>query len=243
MKKNGFKMLMPGIESWMDYDEKTRIKPTSGLDKVLQVADQVNMIQEYIPQVQTNFLLGLDSDIGDEPFTLTKRFIDLAPAAYPSYALLSIYGEGVKNNIKYEHENRIIPFPFHMLMSVHVLNIIPLNYSWEEFYIRYIDLLKYSFSAKAMQRRFNANKMAAPRWLTLLLSMTIGGRGKIKHLSTMVKNLQQHPDFKSFVMKENSQVPNIIINKVKQDLGEMWHWLPDKTLSYNPNVITGNHSE
>jgi len=238
MKRNGFKMLMPGIESWVDYSEKTQIKSSSGMDKVIKVADQVNMIQRYIPQVQTNFIFGLDSDIGDDPFTLTKRFIDLAPAAYPSYALLSIYGQGTKNNVKYENENRIIPFPFHMLMSVHILNIIPQNYTWEEFYIRYIDLLKYSFSAKAMQRRFNANKMIAPRWLTLLLSLTIGGRGKINHLSSLLNELQHIPEFESFVRKETSKVPVFMIEKVKIDLGEMWQWLPDKSLSYNPNVIS-----
>ncbi len=241
MKRNGFKMLMPGIESWVDYSEKTGIKSNSGMEKVIQVSNQVNMIQRYIPQVQTNFIFGLDSDIGEDPFTLTKRFIDLAPAAYPSYALLSIYGQGTKNNIKYENENRIIPFPFHMLMSVHILNIIPLNYTWEEFYILYIDLLKYSFSAKAMQRRFNANKMTATKWLTLLLSFTIGGRGKINRLSSMLKDLRLEPDFRPFVKKETSQVPAFMIEKVKRDLGEMWQWLPDKSLSYNPNVISGSN--
>ncbi|MFC2125863.1 B12-binding domain-containing radical SAM protein [Bacteroidota bacterium] len=236
LSNNGFKMLMPGIESWFDYGKKSRTGSSIGMEKVNKVAEQVNMIQRYIPQVQTNFLFGLDSDIGPDPFTLTKRFIDYAPAAYPSYALLSIYGSGIKNNIKYELEDRIIPFPFHLMRSVHTLNIIPKHYSWEEFYIRFIDLLKYSFSNKAMYRRFNANHMAAPKWITLLLSLIIGGSGKIRYLSAMMRNLRKYPDFQSFVKKETNCVPAFMIKNVKKDLGQLWEWLPDKSLSYDPNI-------
>ena len=53
------------------------------MDKVKQVADHVNMILRYIPYVQTNFVLGLDGDMGPEPFELTKTFIDLAPGRVP----------------------------------------------------------------------------------------------------------------------------------------------------------------
>lgn len=238
MNRTRFKMIMPGIESWFDYGKKSKTGSVIGLDKVRDVADQVNMIQRYIPHVQTNFLFGLDSDTGTDPFTLTKRFIDLAPAAYPSYALLSIYGRGVKNNIKFELENRIIPFPFHMMMSVHTLNIIPRHYTWEELYVLFIDVLEYSFSNKAMYRRFNANTMIASKWITLLLSMTIGGSGKIRLLSDMLKNLRRKPDFQAFVKKETNIVPAFMIEKVKDDLGPLWHWLPNKSLSYNPNIIT-----
>jgi hypothetical protein len=238
LNRNGFKMIMPGIESWFDYGEKSRTGSSIGMDKVREVAEQVNMIQRYIPQVQTNFMFGLDNDVGSDPFTLTKRFIDLAPAAYPSYALLSVYGRGVKNNLKYELEDRIIPFPFHVMMSVHTLNIIPRHYTWEELYVHFIDLLKYSFSAKAMYRRFNANHLTAARWITLFLSLTIGGSGKIRCLSEMLENLRRERDFQSFVKKKTSSVPVFMIENVKKDLGPLWYWLPNKSLSYDPNIIS-----
>jgi len=238
LNKAGFKMIMPGIESWFDYGEKSRMRSNSGLNKVKEVAEQVNMIQGYIPQVQTNFMFGLDSDTGNDPFTLTKRFIDLTPAAYPSYALLSIYGRAVKNNIKYEQENRIIPFPFHLMMSVHIMNIIPKHYTWEELYAHFIDLLEYSFSPKAMYRRFCANHMLAPKWITLLLSLTIGGQGKIRYLSSLINNLNKDPDFQSFVRKERIHVPGFMIEIVKRDLGTLWQWLPDKSLSYDPYILS-----
>jgi hypothetical protein len=238
LKRNGFKMIMPGIESWFEYGEKSRTGSASGIDKVRKIADHVNMIQKYIPQVQTNFMFGLDSDCGPEPFELTKRFIDLAPAAYPSYALLSVYGQGVKSNVSYEYANRIIPFPFHLMRSVHTINIVPRHYTWEEFYIRFIDLLKYSFSSGSMYRRFNSNKMAAPRWITLLLSLTIGGTGKIRSLASILKNLDKEPEFQSFVRKETNRIPQFMIDTVRNDLGPLWDWLPDKSLSYNSDVLS-----
>ncbi len=235
---NGFKMVMPGIESWFDYGAKSNTGNSTGIDKVKQVAEQVNMIQHYIPHVQTNFLLGLDSDMGDEPFELTKKFVDLAPVAYPSFALLSVYGQATGSNLKYENENRIIPFPFHYMMSVHTLNIIPKNYSWEEFYIRYIDLLKHCFSNATIQKRFNANHMSASKWLTLLLSLSIGGKGKIKLLSSRINQLKYDNEFQAFVRKESTQVPSFMTQKIKNDLGELWEWLPDKSFNYKTDVIS-----
>ena len=238
LKDIGFKMVMPGIESWFDYGEKLKMKSNFGINRVKQVAEQVNMINSYIPHVQTNFLFGLDSDIGEDSFILTKRFIDLAPGAYPSYALLSIFGKGAKSNLKYEIENRIIPFPFHMLMPVHITNILPKNYSWEEFYCNFIDLLKYSFSTKAIIRRFNANNNLKSKWLTLLLSLTIGGQGKIKYLQSLVNQLHIDESFRSFVRKETNIVPEFLIEKIKKDLGVLWKWCPVESLSYNTNVIS-----
>jgi len=152
--------------------------------------------------------------------------------------LLTAFGRGAKDNIKYEIENRIIPFTFHMMRSVHTLNIIPKNYSWENLYIQFIDLLDYSFSKKAMSNRFNANPLFTTRWTTLLLSLTIGGIGKKRFLSAMLKRLRNDSAFRSFVTKENNRVPEFMIESVKKDLGPLWKWLPDKTFSYDFDILS-----
>lgn len=196
------------------------------------------MIQRHIPQVHINFMFGFDSDKGELPFTLTKRFIDLVPGAYPSYQILSIFGQSTKSNLRYEEENRILPFPFHMMRPVHTLNIIPKNYTWDEFNMHMIDLLKYSFSLRANYRRFNAIHYNTSRWITLFMSLTVGGSGKIRFLSDMLKHIRSDTDFQVFLNKETTQVPKFMTEKVKKDLGPLWYWLPDKSLSYNPNVLS-----
>ncbi len=61
-----------------------------------QVAEHINSILQHVPYVQTNFVLGLDSDEGSEPFELTKHFVDLSPGAFPGYSLLTAFGRRLR---------------------------------------------------------------------------------------------------------------------------------------------------
>ena len=140
LKRNGFGAMLPGIESWFDLGDKSRTGKLTGIDKVNRVAEQVNMILRYIPYVQTNFVLGLDADKGEEPFELTKKFVDMTPGAFPGYSLLSSFGKAAPLNLEYQKQNRVIPFPFHFLDNNHAMNIKPKNYSWPEFYSSIINL-------------------------------------------------------------------------------------------------------
>ena len=62
LARSGFKALLPGVESWYELGNKSKTGQNKGLDKVRQVSEHVNMILRYVPYVQTNFVLGLDSD-------------------------------------------------------------------------------------------------------------------------------------------------------------------------------------
>ncbi len=73
---------MPGIELWYELGNKSRTSRIAGEEKLNRISEHVNMIFQYIPYVQTNFVLGLDSDAGKEPFELTKRFVDKVPAVF-----------------------------------------------------------------------------------------------------------------------------------------------------------------
>ena len=99
LKRNGFGAMLPGIESWYDLGNKSKTGSMTGMDKVNLVAEQVNMILRYIPYVQTNFVLGLDADKGEEPFELTKKFVDMTPGAFPGYSLLSAFGQAAPLNL------------------------------------------------------------------------------------------------------------------------------------------------
>jgi len=70
LQKNGFKALLPGIESWYSLGGKSKTGNRTGMDKVRQVSDHVNTILRYVAYVQANFVLGIDEDEGEEPFEL-----------------------------------------------------------------------------------------------------------------------------------------------------------------------------
>src|SRR5439155_770894 len=95
LRKAPFFKIVPMLGS------KSKTRTVEGLAKVEQVSEHVNMILRHIPYVQTNFVLGLDSDRGPEPFELTKRFVDVTPGAFPGYSLLSAFGRAAPLNLEY----------------------------------------------------------------------------------------------------------------------------------------------
>jgi hypothetical protein len=151
LRKTGFKAILPGIESWYGMGGKSKTGASVGRAKVDQVSDQVNRINAH-PHVRTNFVLGLDSDEGPEPFELTKKFIDLAPGAFPAYSLLSAFGRAAPMNLDYQRAGRVLPFPFTFLNYNHAMNVRPVNYSWSSS-TTVIDLRRHSFSARAVVQR------------------------------------------------------------------------------------------
>ena len=134
LKRNSFKGVLPGIESWFALGDKSKTGALVGMAKVRQVSEHVNLILRYIPYIQTNFVLGLDTDEGPDPFELTKRFLDMTPGAFPAYSLLSAFGRAAPLNLDYQRSNRVLPFPFHFLNNNGAMNVKPANYSWQTFY-------------------------------------------------------------------------------------------------------------
>src|SRR5262249_54612948 len=143
--------------------------------------EHVNLILRYVPYVQANFMLGLDADEGDEPFELTKRFLDLAPGAFPGYSVLTAFGQAAPLNLDYQRAGRVLPFPFHFLNNNQAMNVRPSNYAWPDFYDRVIGLLAYSFSWRALARRFRATAGVTPRWMNLLRAVSSEGFGRLQY--------------------------------------------------------------
>ncbi len=235
LRKNGFATIISGIESWYKYGNKTGGDTLNGYNKVKQASDQLNMVQRFIPNVNANFILGLDSDFGSEPYELTKRFIDSTPGVFPSYLLLSSFGRGAPVNIEYQRENRLIPFPFHVHRSVHTLNIRPKNYTWIEFYDNMIDLMKYSFSVRTIYRRFRTIRSMIPKWLILAQTVSVGGYGKIYYHKVIRNLLKTDIQFRRFFEQETNEIPEFFKKRVEKDLGSLWHWLPENALQHDPN--------
>lgn len=243
LKHNGFKALLPGIESWYDLGEKSRTGRAQGMEKVRQVSDHVNMILRYIPYIQTNFVLGLDSDAGAEPFELTKRFVDLTPGAFPGYSLLSAFGQAAPLNLEYQRNDRVIPFPFHFLNNNGAMNLKPQNYAWSEFYGHVIDLTGYTFSPKAIFRRVKATNAFVPRWLNVVRAISSEGYGRINHYTEVRRMLEHDSKFRNFFESQTHEIPQFYSDSVRKDLGSMWHWLPEGSLYHDPNAYLKSESE
>lgn len=233
LARNGFKALLPGIESWYSFGNKSKTGRLDGMDKVREVAEHINLLLRYVPYVQTNFVLGLDTDAGDEPFTLTKRFLDLAPGAFPAYSLLSAFGRAAPLNLELQRAGRVLPFPHHFLNNNFAMNVRPKNYGWSAFYDRVIDLTRYSFSWRAIGRRLAANREAIPRWMNVVRAISSEGFGRARYYSTVRRLLDSDPSVRRYFEGESETLPGFYVEQVRRDLGPLWRFLPEGALHHD----------
>ena len=242
LKKNGFKAILPGIESWYTLGNKSKTGSHVGLDKVNQVADHVNTILRYIPYVQANFVLGLDDDVGPEPFELTKLFVDKTPGVFPAYSLLSAFGQAAPLNLDLQRDERVLPFPFHFLDNNHAMNVRPKNYTWAELYDRVIELRRHSFSWRTIGRRVAANDGMLTRSLNFVRAVSSEGFGRIRYDSTIRGLLDTDASVRRFFDGDTQTVPAFYQGKVRRDLGPLWEALPAGAMEHDPNAYLRAHS-
>ena len=233
LRKNGFKAVLPGVESWYELGNKSKTGAKQGMEKVRQVAEHVNLILKYVPYIQTNFVLGLDVDAGDEPFDLTRRFLDRAPGAFPGFSLLSAFGRAAPLNLEYQRENRVLPFPFHFLNNNHAMNVKPRHYSWPAFYDQVIRLTEYSFSPAAVARRFAGTRGVISRVMNLIRAVSTEGLGRLRYYRTIRGKLENDRQFRSYFERETTELPNFYVDIVRSDLGALWEWLPAGALQHD----------
>ncbi|HEY0777445.1 MAG TPA: hypothetical protein VGD56_05705 [Gemmatirosa sp.] len=236
LAKNGFQALLPGVESWFALGNKSRTGKSEGIDKVRQVADHVNMVMRHVPYLQANFVLGLDTDEGDEPFELTKRFVDLAPGAFPGYSLLSAFGRAAPLNLELQRAGRVLPFPHHFLNNNLAMNVRPKNYQWAPFYDRVVDLVKYTFSKRAVAKRFAANRGAIPSTMNVVRALSSEGTGRRHYYTTVRGLLDTDATVRGYFEQEHTELPAFYADRVKRDLGPLWDELPPGALTHDPTA-------
>ncbi len=236
LQRNSFRGILPGIESWFDLGNKSKTGKKQGEEKVSHIVDHINLISEYIPYVQTNFVMGLDSDHGPEPFELTKKFLDLSPVSFPAFSLLSAFGRAAPLNLEYQRQGRVLPFPFHFLNNNHAMNVKPANYEWPEFYDRVISLSKHAFSWRMIGRRFHASKGQIPKWMNVVRAVSSEGFGRIKYYTSYRERLDTDREFRRYLEGESDVLPAFFREKVEQDLGSLLPWLPKGALEHDHNA-------
>ena len=231
LRKNGFKAMLPGIESWYSLGNKSKSGTNTGMEKVLQVSDHVNMILRYIPFVQTNFVVGLDCDEGPEPFDLTKRFLDLTPGAYPALSLFTAYGRAAPLNLDLQRAGRVLPVPFHLLNSTRAMNIRPKNYAWPDLFRHVEGLISHAHSWPSIRRRFGAASGVIPKWFGALRA----GTSKKTHYYGQIHDLllSDRP-FRAYFEGETDALPAFFESRIRQDLGPFWQALPAGALRHDP---------
>ena len=231
LRRNGFVALLPGIESWFDYGNKSKATRARGLAKVEQVADHVNRLLDHIPFVQTNFIFGLDCDSGEEPFDLTRRFIDLTPGAFPAFSLFTSYGRASPLNLELQRAGRVNAMAFHFLDSNHGMNVKPLHYDWADFYDQVADVTHHAYGARGTRRRLAANGLTKAGLFSLFRSATTD---RPRYQAAMARLVRDDGGVRAYLDGETRTMPAFFEARVKRDLGPLWDALPPAALEYDP---------
>lgn len=226
LERNGFLGLIVGIESWFDFNQKTKQGRRLGLEKVVAVAEHVNLIARHIPYVQTNFVWGLDQDSGPLPFELSKTFVDLAPTAFPSHSLFTAYGDSAPLGRELLHGDRVLDVPFHVLDTSSLHNVQLKSYSPSAFYERLSEVVGASYSARATYRRLHGSWFSlssAPRWMGALRS--IASRPRARYYAKLGKLFAKDPQFRAFASRERRTPPDLFRRQVRAELGSFYDHL------------------
>jgi hypothetical protein len=232
LQRRGFLGLIVGIESWFDFNDKARQGSRAGRDKMEAVADHVNRIARRIPYIQTNFVWGLDPDAGPLPFELNKRFVDLAPAAFPSHSVFTAYGNAAPIGVELEREQRVLDVPFQFLDTSSIHNVRLKNYSAVEFYDRLSDVVGYSYSARATYRRLRGNAHPAASfapWMNVIRS--VASRSRIRHYAKLGRLFATDREFDAFAARD-LDAPSFFRRAVKTEIGPFYAHLSPEIRAY-----------
>ena len=218
----------PGIESWSEFGRKMRLGgPVQGQARVDELAGRFEALQCAVPGLQANFVLGLDSDAGNEPFALTRAFLARAPGTWPNINILTPYG-GTPIQARLAMEGRLLrAMPLALLCSPY-LGFVPKHYAALEFYERFVALLEASVSARLSWRR----AMLRDRLPIKLsrLAQTLAVRRDIAEMRLIRDALRADPALRAFHAGQAGDPPPLYRAHLRQRLGRYAEALPEAAM-------------
>jgi hypothetical protein len=116
------------------------------------------------------------------------------------------------------------------------MNVKPKNYCWPDFYDHVIDLVKYTYSWRAILNRCTANKTMIPRWMNVVRAVSSEGFGRIKYHTEVRRRLDTDRQFRRYFEQETSELPKFYLDLARQGLGPLWEWLPEGAMHHDPNA-------
>lgn len=206
----------PGIESWSDYGNKMKMRRTTGQDRVTAIAGTFHTLRKYVPGLQANFVFGLDVDAGDQPFGLTRDFIDRVPFVWPNLNIVTPYGgTPVYDNLA--REGRLLPcMPLALYCSPYLAFVMK-NYDPITFYDLFIDLLSASTSAALTIKRIASRGHAALK--IARLGQTSAVRHDISEMRLIRDEIRQNPLMRAFHEGRSAALPDFYNRHLDQRLG------------------------
>lgn len=213
----------PGVESWSEYSSKAGVGGATGLRKVERVVEHFTLLHEHVPYLQANFMLGLDTDAGEEPVELTKAFMSRTPFVWPVVNIPHPFG-GTPLYDRYLAEGRILKsMPFAFYYSPHLVTTLQ-NYTPAEFYGKLIDLFSHFTSSAMLRRRLTSTRSGAVRTIDVVRTMV--KRKRIQAFRRLRQLLIEDPHFRAFHEGGSAALPEYYHQEYERLLGPYASLMP-----------------
>jgi len=195
LKDTNCAMVAPGVESWTDYSNKAGVGRQAGVAKVDRVAEHFAQLAENVPYLQANFIFGLDTDRGDEPVELTKRFMDRAPFAFPTINIPVPFG-GTPLHDQLAADRRILSaMPFSFYYAPYLVTTLK-HYDPITYYEKLTELYTHAASPQMLKRRMQTASQRAVKFVHR--ARTASFRTEIANFRRILDMLRSDPKFLAF---------------------------------------------
>ena len=216
-------MLAPGVESWTNYSNKAAVGRAAGAEKVDKVAEHFTRLAEHVPYLQANFMFGLDTDAGDEPVELTKRFMDRTPFAWPTINIPVPFG-GTPLHDELATQGRILTsMPFSFYYAPYLVTTLK-NYDPLTYYEKLIQLYAHAAAPEMLRRRMRTTTRRSVRWIHRARAAAF--RGDIESFREILAMLRTDAQFRAFHEGRDTTLP------------EYYHRLGDRMLGRYASLLS-----
>lgn len=213
----------PGIESWSDYSNKAGVGKAPSREKMERVVEHLEMVNEFVPFIQTNFIFGLDNDFGDEPFELTKEFLLRVPFATPTLNIPMAFG-GTPLFDTLLKEGRLLPkLPFNFYV-IPYLSVILKNYDPIEYFTKMIDMYAVLYSRQMIQARWAAGSPWQAKTLHYIRTVTFYTLART--MQRTVDRLKHDRQFYAFHTGKSDVLPEFYVGEYQAQLGRYAELMP-----------------
>jgi radical SAM superfamily enzyme YgiQ (UPF0313 family) len=233
LKETNCAMVAPGVESWTDYSNKAGVGRERGVAKVDHVAAHFAQLAENVPYLQANFMFGLDTDLGDEPIELTKRFMDRAPFAFPTINIPVPFG-GTPLHDELTAGGRILKtMPFSFYYAPYLVTTIK-HYDPITYYEKLTELYAHASSPEMLRRRIATTSHRAIKYVHR--ARTSSFRADIASFRRIIDMLRSDPKFLAFHEGRSTALPEYYRHTGERMLGRYAELLSaaDRTPDLSP---------
>lgn len=213
----------PGIESWALYSNKAGVGNASGRAKLDQVVEHLQMIAEYVPYIQANFIFGIDADEGNDPFELTEEFVLRLPSIFAGICIPVAYG-GTPLQVDLSKEGRILKaMPFTFYFTPYLMMTLK-NYDALTYYQKIADYSSLLISNKLLGMRLAAKTPGYVKFVNFYRTFTF--RAWYWEFRRIARHLQTDSHLRAFHAGESQVLPDFYAAEYKRQLGRYAELMP-----------------